>query len=712
MSALLEPNNALLAAAAVSMVVLFIVTYGLALWLRAERARLPAAVRLSELDELLGAKEQRLQYLDGQISDREVSLAERDQAEAEAEHWRSVVETVKAEYSNLDDQRREIEEVREEFRQAVEELGVREAELRQIRGDLEQARAEAVGLEERRGEAEARLAELAKRDNELAARFEGQQEQLRQLESRLSGLQEEKTTAAAEVERQRERLMGLKNEAEALERETKRLSEVRDAAETQLTSLRQELASLDDKRATLEALEEELSGLREQRTSWLQQIDDLEDRARRLAARVADLEEHASVEAGSKEQEDSVFDDLRKVPNCLAIEQDDGELTPTWSAQQPQELEHEALARVARLLGESGLEFPQRTINAFHTSLKTAVISPLTVLAGISGTGKSQLPRRYAEAMGMHFLKIPVQPRWDSPQDLFGFYNYIEKRYKATELARALVHMDPHNWPEESKDFQDRILLVLLDEMNLARVEYYFSEFLSRLEGRPTDAGAGDDEERGPAEIDIDVSRKRQTRRVYAGQNVLFVGTMNEDESTLTLSDKVLDRANVLRFPRPAELRYNIPAPQADHNARGFLPKTRWTQGWMKTSERLDQAVKTQTTRVIEDINGIMDEVGRPFGFRMSQAMLHYVANYPVASHQGAGMTQFQNGMADQVEQRIMPKLRGLDVTDHGARLRRLADLTGSSLNDQELAEAMEKSIQASETLGVFNWRGFTRRNS
>src|SRR3546814_6253098 len=91
------------------------------------------------------------------------------------------------------------------------------------------------------------------------------------------------------------------------------------------------------------------------------------------------------------------------------------------------------------------------------------------------------------------------------------------------------------------------MLMVLLDEMNLARVEYYFSEFLSRLEGRPLDDGAASDADRRASEIDIDVSRKGQTKRVLAGQNVLFVGTMNEDESTLALSDKVLDRANVLR---------------------------------------------------------------------------------------------------------------------------------------------------------------------
>src|SRR5262249_13581724 len=150
-------------------------------------------------------------------------------------------------------------------------------------------------------------------------------------------------------------------------------------------------------------------------------------------------------------------------------------------------------------------------LHAFHTSLKTGDISPLTVLAGISGTGKSELPRHYADGMGLHFLLVAVQPRWDSPQDLFGFYNYLERRYKATELARALVQFELFNtagWdlPEDAEidDRSDRMLLVLLDEMNLARTEYYFSEFLSKVETRRM-VNELKDEDRARAEIELDM---------------------------------------------------------------------------------------------------------------------------------------------------------------------------------------------------------------
>ena len=664
-----------------------------------ERSRLPQAVRWSELDSVLGAKEERLRYLDDEIKQREATLAERDQVEAEAEHWRSVLETVKAEYAALDEQRREIETVREEYRQAAEDLSVQENELRRVRGELNQTNAD---LEK----AQAEIAEIDVRREDLdrlAAEEKEKETLLAHLHEQLEAIRDEKALQDTELLGVRETTERLRREGDDLEREAHRLTEQRDEARKQLEAAKKMLQEVEPRLAEVEELES-------QRNKLDDDITRKEDESQRLNARLARLREETGAAADTpKEDDERVLRDLRTVPACFAKMEQDGEPEPIWPLEQSLETEEQALARVSRLLEEMGLRFPRRTLYAFHTSLKTAVISPLTVLAGISGTGKSQLPRRYAEAMGLHFLKIPVQPRWDSPQDLLGFYNYIERRYKATDLARALVHLDSHNWPEEAEPYADRMLLVLLDEMNLARVEYYFSEFLSRLEGRPREADAGKERARAQAEIDIDVSRSGQPRRVYAGQNVLFVGTMNEDESTLALSDKVLDRANVLRFPRPVGLRNTKQPEEPKQMAQGYLPKARWIERWTQDAERLSPSLREQTETTIEKINEIMDDFGRPFGFRMSQSMLHYVANYPKASHQAGSLLQMQHGLADQIEQRIMPKLRGIDVNDYGAPLRNLADLAGARLNDQQLGEAINQASQDSAALGMFNWRGFTR---
>ena len=88
----------------------------------------------------------------------------------------------------------------------------------------------------------------------------------------------------------------------------------------------------------------------------------------------------------------------------------------------------------------SDLKFSRRQIYAYHTAQKIRDMSPLVVLAGVSGTGKSELPKNYAIHGGMNFLSIPVKPDWDSPASLFGYYNSIERRFEATELVQALYH--------------------------------------------------------------------------------------------------------------------------------------------------------------------------------------------------------------------------------------------------------------------------------
>ena len=324
--------------------------------------------------------------------------------------------------------------------------------------------------------------------------------------------------------------------------------------------------------------------------------------------------------------------------------------------------------------------------------MKVGETSQLTVLAGISGTGKSQLPRVYAAAMGIGFLTLPVQPRWDSPQDLMGFYNYVESRYRATDLARALRAM-------EEDGLRDRMLLVLLDEMNLARVEYYFADFLSRLENRPAPNDVNADWQKAEIELDVPTTGGEPPPRVRPGHNVLFAGTMNEDESTQSLSDKVLDRANVLRFASPKHF-------VATKTTRSIDPPPplsyeRW-RGWQDAPSEDATAVAS-----IERMQGAMHKMGRPFGYRLRRAMLAYVANYP-----GTGMDALHTALADQVEMRLLPKLRGVEMEEGavGTALDELTALVRDELRDVALAEAIAASRDRSDAEGGrFAWHGVTR---
>ena len=356
------------------------------------------------------------------------------------------------------------------------------------------------------------------------------------------------------------------------------------------------------------------------------------------------------------------------------------------------------------------LYFPKRVLRAFHTSLKVTDISPLVVLAGISGTGKSELPRRYAEAMGMHFLNVAVQPRWDSPQDMFGFFNYLENRYRATELGRALVQMDPfytepdRGWSAPEKwdhSLSSQMLLVLLDEMNLARVEYYFSEFLSRLETR-RGVDRNNPESRRKAEIGLEVgSGKNKTpiMQLFVDRNVLFVGTMNEDETTQSLSDKVVDRANVLRFGRPGNVE------RSNTNRSSISMTTRLDfEMWDDWCRSADSLSETTHARILEHTNKLdeaMSEIKRPFGFRTRNSILSYVANYPSSDDDAVS-----DALADQIEQKILPKFRGLDARDTAVKSA-LGKIKGvlNELDDSLLIRAIDQSSKD----GQFVWLGVNR---
>ncbi|MBE9257720.1 AAA family ATPase [Dolichospermum sp. LEGE 00246] len=335
-----------------------------------------------------------------------------------------------------------------------------------------------------------------------------------------------------------------------------------------------------------------------------------------------------------------------------------------------------------------GLTFSTRVINAFHTSLKVQDISALAILAGISGTGKSELPQRYANYIGAQLLTLAVQPRWDSPQDLQGFYNYVEKKFKPTDLMRGLYQYN------HDPKMQDRMVIVLLDEMNLARVEYYFSEFLSKLESRRNHA----------TYLEIDVGSLRiseNERRLKIPNEFLFVGTMNEDETTQTLSDKVLDRANVLTFGKPQNLK--LRQEKQNGNSRNqpseYLPYSHF-QKWVKTPDPNSELVK-KVKDILNHTNEVMEKLGHPFAHRVYQAITQYVVNYPGVEN--INSSDFKFAIADQFGQKLLPKLRGVMVDEASEELDELEEII-SEIDDKPLITAFKKARKG--RYGQFSWQG------
>ena len=335
----------------------------------------------------------------------------------------------------------------------------------------------------------------------------------------------------------------------------------------------------------------------------------------------------------------------------------------------PEELnEMNWLKEIGNNCYEYGFKFPNRILYAFHTALKIADWSTITVLAGVSGTGKSELPHLYARFGGLNFISVPVQPNWDSQESMLGFFNSIDNKFDAQPLLRFLAQCS------SSQNNMDRSLnIVLLDEMNLAHVEHYFAEFLSKLELR-RDYG----DEKVP-NIDINIGAGMEPYELALTRNILWTGTMNQDETTKSLSDKVLDRGIIIHFPRPKKLIGRHDKKNLDEFIKSkqirMLDYRIWHDQWIQEPHFVgDQRMELKEYKdIIEEINHKLAKVGRALGHRVWQSIEYYIANYPSVIEkqkecaEGELTDELKKEMRiafeDQLVQKVMPKLRGIETT-------------------------------------------------
>ena len=315
-----------------------------------------------------------------------------------------------------------------------------------------------------------------------------------------------------------------------------------------------------------------------------------------------------------------------------------------------------------------GLSFPRRLVYAFHTCLKISEWSPITVLAGVSGTGKSELPRFYSLFGGIQFLPVAVQPNWDSQEAMLGYFNSIDNKFDAQPMLRFLAQAATNHTVDYPEGLRDTMNMVLLDKMNLAHVELYFADFLSKLETR-----------RGKTEnlpcVDVKLGAGITPYQLELTRNVMWVGTMNQDETTKSLSDKVLDRGNVLFFPRPKELK--------SRKDLKSLPSLSWLatekgwDSWINKSLILSEEEISPFKTIVEKINDSLATVGRALGHRVWQSIEYYMNNYPtvcVALHgkdfkdrngvdEASLKRELKVAFEDALVQKVMPKLRGIETS-------------------------------------------------
>ncbi len=174
------------------------------------------------------------------------------------------------------------------------------------------------------------------------------------------------------------------------------------------------------------------------------------------------------------------------------------------------------------------------TIDTIRQLFAGMATSKLIILEGISGTGKTSLPYAMGKFFNFDANICSVQPSWKDRSELIGYYNEFTKKFNETEFLKALY----------TSIYRKDVNLIVLDEMNLARIEYYFAEFLSVMEMPNVNEWKI---ELINSYSDTD-PKFVKNGKILIPQNVMFFGTANNDDSTFTISDKVYDRAISLFF--------------------------------------------------------------------------------------------------------------------------------------------------------------------
>lgn len=273
--------------------------------------------------------------------------------------------------------------------------------------------------------------------------------------------------------------------------------------------------------------------------------------------------------------------------------------------------------------------YPNGEIRRFHAALNFLNHKHFVILSGLSGTGKTQLALKYARAIhGLAsntapdplLFECPVRPEWTDPAGLTGYYDVLTNRYVVPTFLEAVLVATAHR---ESPVF------VILDEMNLARVEYYLSDVLSAIES----GGALQLHSNGvPLEGTTGASVRAE---IPLPSNLYIIGTINIDETTNPVSDKVLDRASVIDVSAV--------------DVSGFLAS-------LVARHPQLQPVKDISEKRLAEIHGLLERHGLGFGYRVIEEFVRYHAFD--AEH----LRSPADTVTDQLlVQKILVKLRGAE---------------------------------------------------
>ncbi|WNQ12217.1 AAA family ATPase [Paenibacillus aurantius] len=300
----------------------------------------------------------------------------------------------------------------------------------------------------------------------------------------------------------------------------------------------------------------------------------------------------------------------------------------------------------------SGLTYSQAIIRDFHLNLVCLEDKHFVILNGISGTGKTKLCLLYAnavygkplDAVNPYLKVIPVRPDWTDSTSLFGYYSALEKRYVRTPFLNAVLQAIQEGKP----------MFIVLDEMNLARVEYYLSDYLSAIESRQS------------VRLHTEDHITDVPKELHIPNNLYVIGTINVDETTHSISDKVLDRAFVMT-----------------------LSDVDLDQFWELVGTKYRTVLQSEWV-LMKQLHEKLSHFDLHFGYRtMNEIIRKLYANFQLPEEIRLNKAEAVDRV---IAEKVLPKIRGDERVE--PLLEQLVEWTNSSFGDHSVSLAHLKRMK------------------
>ncbi len=466
--------------------------------------------------------------------------------------------------------------------------------------NIEKSRADR--LETRNSSLEKRVDELERLKNNLFVVFGNREPQdilneVGRIRSEIEQLQ-----AALNSRPTLEEQQGLRTQIDALKVENARLNGL--VTEKEITDLRTFINNSDSYVIEIQGYKDRLESSKNREDSLRRTIEDLKSTVEQLK--------------GEHQKDEEAFQFARKYDGDYTLQ------NKGFRDYNPDSL-YEFAKYMQKKIASSDKPFYYDidTIRIFIAGLN---MSSITILQGISGTGKTSLPREFAKAIISEAIeytgqgndnspKSPyricaVQSGWRDNMDLMGYYNSFEHKYKETEFFKALYLA---NLPK----YNDTLFFIILDEMNLSRPEHYFADFLSLLEQK-------EDEQyitvNAPDEV---LPNLIVEGKMPVPENVRFIGTANHDETTLEFAPKTYDRSNLMEMPKNQNR--NIPSTDETYNISYHWLKEQFQKA--KTSN-ISYYIKFKKFINSDEIKVLLMEKGIGVGNRFEDQAERFITTF------------------------------------------------------------------------------------